>query len=288
MQLTKQNLRFHWNLEAQDAFETLKRLFTSAPILSHPDPSLPYTIEVDASEVEVGAVISQRQGSKDQMHPVGFFSRKHSPAERNYDVGDWELLAIKVALEEWRYLWEGAFHPVLIHTDHKNLEYLRSTRRLKPRQARWALFFSRFCFHITYQPGSNNIKPDELSRMYDNPKDLSVPDTILPTGIFLLLQTDLLSQIKEASTDSSKPPGIALTSIMEGEPNLCSRRHPSRSIKIASVQFTSRFWRALCEILKIELALSSAYHPQTNGQTERTNQTLAQYIRCFTSFVQDD
>lgn len=54
------------------------------------------------------------------------------------------------------------------------------------------------------------------------------------------------------------------------------------------VQFTSRFWRALCESLKIKLALSSAYHPQTNGQTERTNQTLEQYIRCFTSFSQDD
>lgn len=62
------------------------------------------------------------------MHPVGFFSRKLSSAERNYDVGDRELLAIKVVLEEWRYLLEGAAHPVLIYTDHKNLENLMSTR----------------------------------------------------------------------------------------------------------------------------------------------------------------
>lgn len=63
---------------------------------------------------------------------------------------------------------------------------------------------------------------------------------------------------------------------------------PVSIVSDRGVQFTSRFWRALCETLKIELALSSAYHPQTNGQTERTNQTLEQYIRCFTSFTQDD
>ena len=145
-QLTKQNLRFCWNPEAQKAFDTLKRLFTSAPILRHPNPTLPFLLEVDASEVAVGAVLSQRLGDKDLIHPVGFFSRKLSPTERNYDVGDRELLAIKTALEEWRYLLEGAIHPVLIYTDHKNLEYLKSARRLKPRQARWALFFSRFLF----------------------------------------------------------------------------------------------------------------------------------------------
>lgn len=54
------------------------------------------------------------------------------------------------------------------------------------------------------------------------------------------------------------------------------------------VQFTCRFWKSLCEVLGIKLCLSSAYHPQTNGQTERTNQTLEQYLRCFSSFAQDD
>ena len=63
---------------------------------------------------------------------------------------------------------------------------------------------------------------------------------------------------------------------------------PANIVSDRGVQFTSRFWKALCDALKIELSLSSAYHPQTNGQTERTNQTLEQYIRCFTTFVQDD
>lgn len=162
-QLTHQKVRFQWSPEAQTAFDKLKNLFTSAPILRHPDPTLPYVLEVDASEVATGAILSQRQGPKALLHPVAFFSRKMSPPERNYDVGDRELLAIKSALEEWRYLLEGAAHPIMIFTDHKNLEYLRTAKFLRPRQACWALFFSRFNFHLTYRPGSKNGKADALS-----------------------------------------------------------------------------------------------------------------------------
>ena len=422
--LTKQTVRFHWSPEAQGAFEALKKLFTSASVLKHPDPSLPYILEVDASETAVGAVLSQRQGPKALLHPVAFFSRKLSDAEKNYDVGDRELLAIKAALEEWRYLLEGAAHPILIYTDHKNLEYLKIAKRLRPRQARWALFFTRFTFHITYRPGSKNIKPDALSRMFCDSETPAPPDTILSAGNFLLLQDDLLSRIKQASAGISFPPDINLqpkdgllwhenrifvpedlrvsvlslchdhelaghfgvqktsellqrtfwwpqlvkdcrsyvescttcirnkgsrsrawgllrplpvperpwrmismdfivelppsegfTTIfvtvdrlskmahflpMKGTPSAPEtakifikeivRLHgiPANIVSDRGVQFTSRFWKALCESLKIELSFSSAYHPQSNGQTERTNQTLEQYLRCFSSFSQED
>lgn len=52
--------------------------------------------------------------------------------------------------------------------------------------------------------------------------------------------------------------------------------------------FVSDFWRALCEILRIRPNYSVAYHPQTDGQTERTNQTMETYLRCFISYQQDD
>lgn len=100
-QLIKQGVHFHCSSEAQTAFESLKRLFTSDSVLKHPDSSLPFVLEVDASEIAVGAVLSQRQGAKALLHPVALFSRKLSAAERNYDTGDRELLAIKSALEEW-------------------------------------------------------------------------------------------------------------------------------------------------------------------------------------------
>lgn len=77
-------------------------------------------------------------GENPKVVPVTVFSRKLSPAERNYDVGNRELLAVK--LEEWRHWLEGAAHPFVVYTDHKNLEYLLTAKRLNPSQARWVLF----------------------------------------------------------------------------------------------------------------------------------------------------
>ncbi|KAL1023302.1 hypothetical protein UPYG_G00038940, partial [Umbra pygmaea] len=100
-----------WNDPALSAFRVLKELFTTAPVLRQPDPALPFTVEVDASEVGVGAVLSQPSVMDSALHPCAFFSRKLTPAERNYDVGNRELLAIKLALEEWRHWLEGSTHP---------------------------------------------------------------------------------------------------------------------------------------------------------------------------------
>ncbi|KAI3358646.1 hypothetical protein L3Q82_015058, partial [Scortum barcoo] len=125
-----------------------------------------FIVEVDASETGIGgAVLSQRCPVDQKVHPCAFFSRRLTPAERNYDdVGNRELLAVVLALQEWQHWLEGAEQPFLVWTDHKNLAYLRSAKRLNPRQARWALFLSRFEFTLTYRPGSHNTKPDALSR----------------------------------------------------------------------------------------------------------------------------
>lgn len=71
-----------------------------------------------------------------KLHPCAFLSRKLSPAERNYDVGNRELLVVKVILEEWQHWLEGADQPFLVWTDHKNLEYIRTAKQLNARQAR--------------------------------------------------------------------------------------------------------------------------------------------------------
>ena len=136
-----QTSRIRWTAETQAAFEALKKRFTTAPILRHPDPALPFMVEVDASNTGVGAILSQRSSQDGKVHPCAFYSRKLTPTEQRYDVGDRELLAIKLALEEWRHWLEGATHQFQVLTDHKNLQYLKEAKRLNPRQARWALFF---------------------------------------------------------------------------------------------------------------------------------------------------
>ncbi|KAL0151898.1 hypothetical protein M9458_052790 [Cirrhinus mrigala] len=171
-----------WNPAAHEAFHQLKKIFSTAPLLHHPDPQRPFTVEVDASTTGVGAVLSQAVGESPLFHPCAYYSRKLSPAEQNYDIGNRELLAIKLALEEWHHWLEGSTHPFTIIIDHKNLQYLREARRLNPRQARWALFFTRFNFSITYRPGSKNTVADALSRQYA-PDQPTEPETILPSDL---------------------------------------------------------------------------------------------------------
>ncbi len=106
--LTSTKIPFRWSSAAEAAFAKLKGCFVSAPILIAPDPSRQFVVEVDASEVGVGAILSQCSSSDDKMHPCAYFSHRLSPAERNYDIGNRELLAVKLALEEWRHWLEGS------------------------------------------------------------------------------------------------------------------------------------------------------------------------------------
>lgn len=133
-QLTSPKIPFQWNDAARSAFQELKRRFASAPILIQPDLTQQFVVEVDASDSGVGAVLSQQREGK--LHPCAFFSRRLSPAKRNYDVRDRELLTIKLALEEWWHWLEGAAQPFVVWMDHKNLAYLQTAKRLNAQQAR--------------------------------------------------------------------------------------------------------------------------------------------------------
>ena len=115
-------------------------------------------------DVGVGAVLSQHLTSDQKLHPCAFFSRRLSAAEQHYDIGNRELLAVKLAQEEWRHWLEGTKIPLLVWTDHRNLEYVRTAKRFNSRQSWWSLFFTRFNFSLSYRAGSLNINPDALSR----------------------------------------------------------------------------------------------------------------------------
>ncbi|KAI2668506.1 Transposon Tf2-11 polyprotein [Labeo rohita] len=199
--------KLRWNPAAVKAFECLKTSFTTAPILKHPDPQLPFVVEVDASDCGIGAVLSQRHGNPGKLHPCAFFSRKLTAAERNYDVGNKELLSMKAALEEWRHWLEGATHPFQIITDHKNLEYIKGAKRMNPRQARWSLFFTRFNFSVTFRPGSKNLKADALSRRHDtNPSEQTDVPILPPSVVVAQISWDLMEEIQRAQQDEPTPP----------------------------------------------------------------------------------
>ncbi|KAL0192189.1 hypothetical protein M9458_010485, partial [Cirrhinus mrigala] len=85
-----------WSHAASKAFEELKKTFTTALLLAHPNPAKLFMVEVVASSTGVGVVLPQ------QLLPCAFFSRKPSSAEMNYDIGDKELLPIKLTFEVLR------------------------------------------------------------------------------------------------------------------------------------------------------------------------------------------
>lgn len=91
-------VRFFWSKDADIAFQILKNRFSSAHILQVPDIERQFIVEVDASDVGVGAVLSHRSAGDQKIHPCAFFSRHLSPSKKNYDIGNRELLAVKLAL----------------------------------------------------------------------------------------------------------------------------------------------------------------------------------------------
>ena len=108
--LTSTKVPFRWTPEADSAFTALKTRFSTATILVMPDPEVQFILEVDASDTGTGAVLSQR-APDGKVHPCAFFSRRLTPAERNYAVGDQELLALKLALRSGATCWRGQrFH----------------------------------------------------------------------------------------------------------------------------------------------------------------------------------
>ena len=120
-------------------------------------------VETDASNLVSAGVLSQYD-DEGVLHPIAFYSRKHNPAECNYEIYDTELLAIIQAFKEWRPLLEGAEHPVEVISDHRNLTYFTTNRLLNYRQTRWSECLSRFNYTINYRPGSAHGKANALTR----------------------------------------------------------------------------------------------------------------------------
>ncbi|KAL7281156.1 hypothetical protein ACG7TL_004464 [Trametes sanguinea] len=157
---------WRWQTEQQDAFERLKTAITSAPVLAIPNDDDPFRVQCDASDYAIGAELSQKQDGK--WRPIAFLSKALTPAERNYQIWDRELLAVIASLDEWRHFLVGARHTFEIHSDHKNLEYFRQPQRLNARQARWVVELQNFDFTLIHRPGKSMGKADALSRRADH------------------------------------------------------------------------------------------------------------------------
>jgi len=164
--LTRKEEQWKWGDEQQGAFEQLKQVFTSRLLLVAPDINKEFRVEADASNFATGGVLSVKC-EDGKWRPVAYISKSLNETERNYEIHDKEMLAVIHCLETWRHFLEGSQSKFKVWIDHKNLEYFMSNQKLNCRQARWALYLSRFDFVLKHISGSKMGKADGLSRRPD-------------------------------------------------------------------------------------------------------------------------
>ncbi|GJR77446.1 reverse transcriptase domain-containing protein [Tanacetum coccineum] len=173
--LLEKNTPFIFSEECIQAFQTLKKKLTEAPILIAPDWDQPFELMCDASDYAIGAVLGQR--IEKHFRPIHYASKTMTEAESNYTTTEKEMLAVVYAFEKFRsYL---IMNKSIVYTDHSALKYLFNKKDAKARLLRWVLLLQEFDFKVIDTKGAENYAADHLSRLenpYENvldPKEIN-------------------------------------------------------------------------------------------------------------------
>ena len=155
--------KFTWRQEHEIAFKDLKKMIAREIILAYPDFNKKFVIYTDASDRQLGGVITQ-----DNM-PLALYSRKLNSAQMNYTVTEKELLSIVETLKEFQGILLG--REIDVFTDHKNLVY-ETTNMTSQRCLRWRIMLEEFGPTLQYIKGEENTVADAISRL-----DRAAPDS---------------------------------------------------------------------------------------------------------------
>ena len=159
--LTSDKSVYAWNEECEFAFERLKYLLCSYPLLAFPRISEPFIVEVDASDLAVGGVLLQ-DDCNGKSHPVAYFSNTLQTSQRKWSAYSKEAYALVLALRHWKVYLTGTHF--IIRSDHNPLVTLRKTKDPRGKFGRWLTELEELSFEIHYKPGKINTVPDALSR----------------------------------------------------------------------------------------------------------------------------
>ena len=216
--LTRKNAVFTWSQECEQAFVTLKRKLTQAPVLVHPMHDRPYHLYVDASDFAVGAVLAQVDENGEE-HVIHYLSQQLNRTQRKWATIEKEAWALVVALKKFRQYLLGA--QFVVYTDHKPLKSLFTAEMKNARIQRWGILISEFNCEIRYREGSL-MKADFVSRIRSPVQASSVtapdvtsgpgplghgPDTgsvVVPVATASLCGCDTLGVAQEPSTLTDK------------------------------------------------------------------------------------
>lgn len=155
--------KFNWSDQCEKAFEELKAMLQSAPVLTAPDFSSPFKLAVDASDVAAGAVLLQ-EDDEGVEHPVCYFSKKFNKSQRNYSTIEKECLALLLALQHFEVYVSSSSLPVVVYSDHNPLVFLHKLKSKNQRLLRWSLMLQEYVLDIRHIKGKDNVIADCLSR----------------------------------------------------------------------------------------------------------------------------
>ena len=215
-ELTSTKVEFKWDENCQHSFDKLKELLVSAPILGYPKDDGLFILDTDASDVGIGAVLSQIQNDKEVV--ISYGSRALSQQERNYCVTRKELLAIVHHVKVFKdYLLGKHFK---VRTDHWSLKYLKRFKEPEGQLARWLDFLQPFDFEIITRAGVKHGNADALSR-----KEVTCGgkkcqcqkftefEYEVPVNLEIRLQRDIGIQVGEGFTE--KEVGVRATQVIK-------------------------------------------------------------------------
>lgn len=152
-----------WSKECQGAFEKIKSLLLSVPVLKAPDFEKPFKLQVDASDIGAGAVLLQ-EGHHGIDHPVCYYSYKFNKHQVNYSTTEKETMALLLALQHFDVYLGTTVAPVEVYTDHNPLVFIEKMKNKNQRLLRWSLAFQEYNLIIRHIQGRNNVIADALSR----------------------------------------------------------------------------------------------------------------------------
>ncbi|KAA0059954.1 retrotransposon polyprotein [Cucumis melo var. makuwa] len=300
---------FRWTKDSQTTFDRLKEAMMTLPVLALPDFSLPFEMETDASGYGVGAVLMQNK------RPIAFFSHTLALRDRAKPVYERELMVVVLAVQRWRpYLLGRRF---VVKTDQRSLKFLLEQQVIQPQDQKWIAKLLGYSFEVLYKPELENKAADALSRV---PSMVQLNQLTVPVLIDLKLiqkeveKDDYLKQIIKRITEGEEVPKYTIhhglltpleipsriwddisMDFIEGLPkaagfevilvvvdrfskygHFLTLKHPFDAKTVAEPLLEGTI-----RLDGTKLNRSTAYHPQTDGQTEVVNRSVEAYLRCF-------
>uniref|UniRef100_A0A0W0G6M7 Putative polyprotein n=1 Tax=Moniliophthora roreri TaxID=221103 RepID=A0A0W0G6M7_MONRR len=316
---------FWWSFTEQCAFEDIKAKIAEGRdfhrvLLNYNEGADPIWLVTNRCATGIGAAIIQGRDWKSSW-VAAFYSAKLNNAQQNYAIYEIELLAGLEAMCHYQdMLFWVHFTWVM---DHKPLIHLRNQKVLSWQQACWMEKLNKFDFMVQYVPEVDNVLADTLSQIYkaDKPGTVVKPNNQLLYGLLnpleipsypwqmigidfirplpiskdwngtefntIVVITDILTSMVHLVPCQSTYKAKQIAELVFDE---VYKRHglPEHIISDWDKLFTSIFWEQLHELIGTKLKLSSAFHPQTDGATERMNCTMTQCLhQCISSNQRD-